>query len=196
MQTIHITIGSGKMAGINSINTSTLENEFCTKMRENDSVCKQCYAARYEKMRPALHDKLVLNSSLLSSTIIPDNQLPIINAAFFRFDSFGEIINDIHLINLVNIVKKNNHCNFGLWTKRKDIIKQFFNNNDKPDNLILIYSSPKLNKIAKIPQYFDKVFTAHNKLSTVDNINCHGNCINCLLCYNKNNVTIINEKAK
>lgn len=55
---IHVTSGNGKMTGIQSINTSTTSNEFCTKMRKTDAVCKKCYAARFENMRPSLHDAL------------------------------------------------------------------------------------------------------------------------------------------
>lgn len=191
---IHITIGQGKMTGINSINTSTLNNEFCTKMRENDSICKKCYAARYEKMRPALHNRLIQNSELLSNNVIDYNQLPFINSAFFRFDSFGELINENHLINLANIAAKNKHCNFALWTKRKDIIVKYFDNNTKPDNLIIIYSSPKIDKVAKLPKHFNKVFTTFSTKS--QSINCHGQCQSCLLCYTKNDTTNINEKVK
>ena len=192
---IHITTGSSKMAGINSINTSTINNEFCSKMRETDSVCKKCYASRYEQMRPALHNKLEYNDTLLSSKIIDDDNLPFINSAFFRFNSFGELINENHLTNLINIVKKNPHCNFALWTKRKNLINDFFANNEKPSNLILIFSSSKLDKVSKLPKHFNKVFTAHNK-KTLTPINCHGSCASCLLCYKHTDTVYINEIAK
>ena len=70
---------------------------------------------------------------------------------------------------LINIVNKNKHCNFTLWSKRNDIIKKYFDKNIKPKNLILIYSNPKLNKpMNKPPKYFDKTFNNVIKLSYKD----------------------------
>ena len=66
-------------------------------------------------------------------------------------------------------MNKNKHCNFALWSKRNDIIKKYFDNNVKPDNLILIYSNSKLNKpMNKPPKYFDKTFNNIIKLSYND----------------------------
>ena len=109
------------------------------------------------------------NSKLLSTNIIDIDFLPTIYNIYFRFNSHGELINEIHLINLINIVNKNKHCNFALWTKRNDIIKKYFDKNNKPDNLILIYSNSKLNNpMNKPPKYFNKTFNNIIKLSYKD----------------------------
>ena len=85
-----------------------------------------------------------------------------------------------------------------MWSKRFDLIKKFFDNNQKPKNLILIYSNSKLNKpINKLPKYFDKSFnnvTKENKDNF--NINCHSKCVDCLLCYTHNDTKTIIEKVK
>ena len=95
------------------------------------------------------------NSNLLSTSVIDFNLLPTILELYFRFNSHGELINLIHLENYNNIALKNPHCTFTLWTKRFDLIKKFFDNNQKPKNLILIYSNSKLNNpIKKLPKYF------------------------------------------
>lgn len=194
---IHITIGSGKLAGINSINTSTLENDFCSKMRKTDSVCRKCYAARYESFRTTLETRLIQNSAILSEKTLNRDVLPYINASVFRFSSFGELINRNHLLNLLAIAEKNPHCNFTLWTKRKDLICNVLRETKKPENLILIYSSPKIGQIAKKPMFFDKVFTVFAKSEKGNAaINCHGSCASCLLCYTKNNTVQINEVVK
>ena len=45
----------------------------------------------------------------------------------------------------------------------------------------------------KVLDYFDKTFTA---VSTKDNANCHGACIDCMLCYTDNDVKVIRERKK
>lgn len=188
---IHVTNGNGKMTGIQSINTSTTNNEFCTKMRETDSVCKKCYAARFENMRPSLHDALEKNI-VLSQRDLTTRELPIINASIFRFHSYGELINSKHFENYIAIANHNPGTIFTLWTKRKNIVSRVLNNMVKPGNLILIYSSSIIDDIAALPKHFNKVFTAHSK-NTDKPINCHGECNNCRLCYSHNDVTFINE---
>lgn len=194
---LHITQGSGKMENIPSINTSTLNNSFCAKMRETDSVCKSCYAARYEKMRPALVDALNSNNDLFER-ILRSDELPRLNHAIFRFDSFGELHNAIHLQNYFAIAEKNPETIFALWTKRKDIVKKLLKSIAKPINMILIYSSIEIGKISKLPKRFDKVFTAHKRKSVKPDvtINCQDSCNDCRLCYSHNDVVYINELLK
>lgn len=198
MQKIHITQGSSKMSGIQSVNTSTLNNQFCSKMRATDSVCKSCYAARYESFRKPLHDALVRNDSFLSESILPSQSLPFFNSEFVRFNSFGELINDKHLKNLSNIARKNQHTIFTLWTKQKKLVSDVFSNFEKPQNLIVIYSSPIINKQAKKPDFFDKVFTVYSKEHKNDAfINCGSrSCSDCRICYSKNDIVNVNEILK
>jgi len=145
-------------------------------------------------MQPSLQR----NSDLLSAKVLDHNQLPTILNAFFRFNAHGELINETHLINLVNIALHNPHCNFALWTKRNDIITKYFKYNDKPKNLILVYSNSKISNIMqKLPKYFDKTFNNVLEDEHVEKQNCTGQqCKNCLLCYQHNGVTTIVEKVK
>jgi hypothetical protein len=101
---IHITQHSGKMLGINSISTNNNSNKFCKKMSKNPkTICSKCYANRLVKLRPSLENRLELNSLELSLNILHFKQIPTINALYFRFNSFGELINETHFRNLVNI---------------------------------------------------------------------------------------------
>ena len=172
---LHITTHSKahKMAGFQSLNTSTLDNEFCSNMRVKDSVCSKCYAANMEKRYSNLHIAIESNDSILSSALLPTRLIPVINARAFRFHSLGELINLQHLENFALIASHNPLTFFTLWTKRKDIVNAYFKaGNIKPTNFSLIYSSPKIDTIARLPRHFDKVFTAHNKNTTAA-INCH-----------------------
>jgi len=202
---LHITNHSPnhKLAGFQSLNTSTLSNEFCIKMMKKQElktdisiICQECYAASMQKRYKNLDIAISKNGLLLSEAPLPIRYIPVINAIAFRFHSLGELINLQHLENYAAIASYNPLTFFTLWTKRKDIVNAYFKaGNVKPDNLSFIYSSSVIGKIEKLPMYFDKVFTAHNK-NTEENINCHSKCIDCMVCYSKNDTIYINEIKK
>lgn len=199
---LHITTGSGKMAGLPSINTSTLKNDFCSSMRNSntkkDLICKKCYAARLETMRPSLVTALERNA-VVYERLLTEDELPRLNYAIFRFDSFGELHNTMHLINYFAIALKNPTTMFGLWTKRTDIVKKVLKTMPKPANVILIHSSTTRDSVDALPAGYDKVFTAHTRKTSKANnvaINCHSACNDCRLCYEHNGVTFINEISK
>lgn len=90
------------------------------------------------------------------------------------------------------------------WTKNAHIIEQTIDNgNAKPSNLIIVWSSFKLNEPADINKYWfvDKIFTVYTADVAIDNgteINC-GNkkCRECRLCYSfDNDIQYINEVLK
>lgn len=189
---------SNKMNGMKSLNTSMTNNPFCQRMHENKNlICSSCYANKIEKIYKGVKEKYSKNSILLSKRILKNEEIPFINSTTFRFHAVGELINDIHYINFQNIVKKNPHCVFTLWTKRIDIVQRNFK---KLENFIHIYSSPVKNEIAKKPKNFDKVFTVFNSNFIIENkikINCQKACLTCLKCYTlKDKSIFINEKIK
>ena len=196
MNHVHITQGSGKMTGIQSINTPTSTNEFCLKMRQvkANAICKKCYAFRYEKLRPTLVEALKRNL-FLAERYLEVGEIPTISDDIARFDSYGELINMIHFINYLYIAAGNPHTTFTLWTKRLDIVQEVLLTRTKPDNLILIYSSPVVDKQADLPAGFNKVFTSYTR-GGAQNINCHGACNTCRLCYSHNDTVNINEIIK
>ena len=195
MNAILITQGSGKLAGIISINTPTTTNEYCQSMQKTDSVCKSCYAQRYEKLRPNIVQAFKRNLFLSERELLPQ-EIPAINEQIARFASYGELINMMHFINMIRIALANRQTIFTLWTKRPKIVQIVLKLLGKPDNLILIYSSPVVGVPSKLPKGFDKVFTAFAKGSDTTDINCHGACNSCRLCYSHNDTTFINEIIK
>jgi hypothetical protein len=195
MNHVHITQGSGKMAGIQSINTPTTTNKFCQSMQKTDSVCKSCYAQRYEKLRPNIVQAFRRNTFLSERELLPQ-EIPAINEQIARFASYGELINMMHFINMIRIALANRQTIFTLWTKRPKIVQIVLKLLGKPDNLILIYSSPVVGVPSKLPKGFDKVFTAFAKGSDTTDINCHGACNSCRLCYSHNDTTHIHEIIK
>ena len=204
---IHISKMTGKLEGFQAISTNTVSNEYCQKQykkQDAKNICTFCYSHNMlNTFRKNMQASLQRNTDLLNSKVLHPDALPIINNAFFRFNAHGELALDkkqgtINLENYVNIAIKNPHCTFSLWTKRFDIIKPYFDQHEKPKNLILIYSSPLTNHImTKVPKHFDKTFNTVVETDFVEKQNCTGQkCKDCLLCYKKDTTSIIVEKVK
>jgi hypothetical protein len=204
---LKISTMTGKMQNIPAINTNTLTNPFCIRTSKSDSpdsICGKCYSVKMlSTYRANCVPPFERNSLLLSDALIPDDELPVINAHSFRFHGHGELINSTHYLNFVRIARKNPGCTFALWTKRRDIIRAGDARIDgcyyprRPDNLVLVYSNPRIDKVMhKPPVGFDKVF--NNTSSLTESDNCSGRkCIECLQCYRHDSgVDVIIEKVK
>ena len=201
---IHISKMTGKLDGLRAINTNTVTNEFCIAQYnsgKDNVICTRCYSHEsldgYRKnMQPALQD----NSNLLSSSILEIDRLPFLLDAYLRIDGHGELINDNHLINIYNLALKNSHCNIAIWTKRIPIVRSVAKKMKTPDNIILVYSNPIINKVKyekDIPEFFHKVFNNVWSDHKVEEQNCTGQqCKSCMICYNFETPNIIIEAVK
>lgn len=190
----------GKMAGMKSINTSTIDNLFCQRMSTNTNlVCSKCYARSTEKMYRDKKDCVQSwkkNGDILSTE---KNIQYKTKYKVMRLHAFGELINKQHLLNFFSIASQNPFTTFSLWTKKKDIVKQVYK--DKPDNMILIYSTPKIDeKNVTIPIGFNKCFNIYSHTGVKElniKINCGAKeCMTCMTCYKHGTTDTINEKIK
>lgn len=187
---------TGKMTGMPAITTSMLCNAHCQKLSNIiGTVCEKCYTMKYLKSRPAVEKCYAENTDLLTTSIIPIKQLPFINAAMCRLETFGDIVNTTHLQNYVNLIKKNNHCMFSLFTKNYTVVFDYFKTHKQPKNLSIVISSLIINEpfeLEFIPDYLTnvKIFTVYSKPFAKGNnvaINCGKNrCVDCRRCYTKN----------
>jgi hypothetical protein len=201
IEQVHQSVMTGKLLGLKAISTNTLTNAYCYKQFHSavETICKNCYSyIMLESYRKNMQACLERNSKLLSGSVLHDQQLPTIMEIYYRFQAHGELINMNHLVNLMNIAKKNPLTTFALWTKRNDLIQKYLKNNEKPKNLILIYSNPKKSKImSKPPKHFDKTFNTVLEHEHKELQNCTGQkCKDCLACYKFNNIDTIVEKVK
>ena len=117
---INITTHSGKMEGIPSISTSCILNARCQKRVNCDkSVCNNCFAHSYMKFRKELREALERNFHILTEKILTKEEIATlnINASFFRLEAFGDLNNNIQLINYINICRYYKNTRFALWTK-------------------------------------------------------------------------------
>ena len=205
IEAVHITTHSGKLEGMHSISTAVKLNPNCRDRRNiKGSICEKCYAATLTDFRSGLNDWLEYNTAQLTQDFI--YPLPIINDKYFRFEAFGDLINDTQVKNYFRICYANSKTRFALWTKNPWIIADVLKHASKPENLIIIYSSPIINKavnvkaLKKLYPFIDKVFTVYRKAYANENkvtINFGGNhCLSCLRCYSKRTADTVNELLK
>ena len=225
LQQVHTSKMTGKLIELDAISDNTVTNGFCydryiKAKAKNDKagkvvdICGVCYShtmlGSYRKnMQPALD-----RNEFLAERLLEPHELPTYLKAFMRLDAHGELRTETvdpasgkvtktynkftHIENYCRIAEHNPHCTFTLWTKRTDIVKLFFDSRDKPKNLIIIYSNPKVGTIlSKPPKHFDKTFNNVLEDEYVDDQNCTGQkCKDCLLCYKHGTTDTIVEKVK
>ena len=183
--------GSGKLEGIPSLNSDTTSNPFCKSMSESkkDIICTMCYSMSMLKtFRKNCVPKFKEVGDYLSTKEHDLDYLPKCVAPVGRFHSHGELINLTHCKNLFNICIKQPRVTFALWTKRINLVNKTIRLIGKPNNLILIYSNPYLDKLdVAVPKHFDKVFNNVTKNSS--KVNCHSKCIDCMMCYTLGDLT-------
>lgn len=198
-----------KMEGFCSTGTSCSNNPYCKMYQKcKDNICHECYAETYTKMRKFLNEHLLENAEILTKRLLTPREIPYYrNEKYHRFESFGDLHNEIHLQNYILIAEANPETIFGLWTKNIWICDNIFNKMGikKPDNLIINASSMRKNTPLVLPEncewIFDHIFTVYTEDYINENnieINC-GNgrkCIRCLKCYRKGGVRYINEHIK
>ena len=109
--------------GFSSLSTSPLCNAHCIERMKSDvAVCKHCFSARMQKRYKTLRIKLERNTELLTKTELQPEDIPFLNMAFFRFESFGDLNNTLQVKNYFLIAERNPHCTMALWTKNPWII--------------------------------------------------------------------------
>ena len=204
---VHITNHSGKLEGMHSISTSVRRNPNCRDRRNIDnSICQKCYAVTLTGIRKGLDEAISRNTDVLTARILSADELPVINDKYFRFEAFGDLINETQAINYINIAKTNKGTHFAIWTKNPWIMAAALKTAAKPSNMIIIYSSPMINKavnvkaLKKLYPFIDKVFTVYRKDYAQEHsidINCGGrHCLSCLRCYSKRTGDTVNELLK
>ena len=197
---------SGKLFGIDAVNSNPLSNPYCIQQygKQDDTIiCTECYSIdMLETYRSNCVPNFENNNVTLSTIIHTDFCYLKFSNDIVRINGHGELLNQTHLHNICNMAFAFPNHTFALWSKRIDIVRKYFKNNSIPSNLILIYSNPKKNKVvSKIPYPFHKVFNNvnlnWNNVSPNLKENCTGQkCNDCRLCYNFNSENIIIELTK
>jgi len=184
---LHKSKMTGKLEGIGAYNTNTKSNKFCEIMHTRKStICGRCYSHKMlGSYRKSCVPAFERNSKAFSG-VIPDHLIPTTTDAYVRFNAHGEVINHAHMLNIHNMAKHNPQSTFALWTKRVGIVRDYLKAHTKPDNLILIYSNPTIDKPIGPPRGFDKSFNNVEKGSNIKQNCTEKKCIECRVCYTVN----------
>tara|TARA_R110000782_G_scaffold17857_4_gene49650 strand:- start:36 stop:518 length:483 start_codon:yes stop_codon:yes gene_type:complete len=145
------------------------------------------------------------NTDVLSKPWNPDDVIKLAGKGrkrfqpgeYVRISGHGEIVNAEYVVNVMRIIRENPQARFSWWTKRHQLIRQYCEANGKPENLILVYSNPIVDKVmTKPPAWFDKAF--NNISKPHENENCTGQkCRDCMACYDpKSSTNVIIERVK
>ena len=205
---IHFTLKhTGKMKDLCSLSTSCQKNIICIeRMKKGDSICAKCFANAQLKRWKSMQSCLEKNLDILTSRKLTLEEIPIIYTPsnLFRFESFGDCMNETQAINYLLIAKNNPSVSFAAWTKNTSFYIQACKKIGKPSNLQLIKSSCKINQIDKLTKsekpFFDKVFTVYSKDFIADHnvkINCGAkSCATCRNCYENKKTVYVNEILK
>lgn len=212
MTTIHVTNHSPntKMAGIQSIGTTSLVNPICQRRKEVcGGICEHCYASNLCKMRKSLNEHLTENFIKLTSRLLTPTEAAAVpvTSLIARTESFGDVANVIQARNYIRIIRAHKWIHFGIWSKNWGIWLAAFKKEGKPKNCTYVHSSINVNKIDEVnprmKKYVDHVFTVWDKKTYDANFKgdkkteCAGiSCAQCQKCYRRGGSYYINERLR
>ena len=176
--------------------------------RQDISICGFCFSDLQQDKFSSMVAPLSKNFEILNNGIINPDWMPVINALYFRGESFGDFASVAAVVNFFNLTRKNTTVKFTAWTKNPGyFLKAVSAGHKKPRNFKLVLSSQFINKQVEIlPAYesiIDAVFTVYTPEYAEKNaiaINCGArSCLNCLRCYKgfgRCGAKIVNELLK
>lgn len=201
---------TGKMSGMQSFSTSVLMNATCAaRAQDPDSICAHCFAERQLNRYGAQAAKLQRATEFITADVYPVDAFPVLNVKYFRLEAFGDLLPGkagvAQELNYFHFCNRNPETTFAQWTKNPWIIRDTLKIENKPSNLIIIYSSLLLNQAYTsndnpftLYPFIDKVFTVYGKHDIKpERVNCGGrHCLSCLNCYKHNDIKWIKELLK
>ena len=199
MGTVKISKGNSKLGAIPSVSLPSI------KTCRNCACQEKCYAQKLERLRPAVRNAYQHNLEVWikdPETYWREVEASIMMSRFFRFHVSGDIPSFKYLINMVEIARRQPHCEILCFTKKYNLVNELIEQGDElPSNLHMIFSGWVGLEMANpfsLPEahvrYRDGSTTARD-----DAIECSGNCTECALteggCWNlqKGQQVVFNE---
>ena len=146
---------------------------------------KKCYARKLERLRPSVAAAYRRNLDILRND--PDTYWREVEAAvmlsrFFRFHVSGDIPDSTYLVRMVNVARRNQHCQILCFTKKYEIVNEYLSTGGSfPENLHIILSAwvgLEMQNPFCLPEahvrYTDGTTTARDDAKL-----CGGNCSEC-----------------
>lgn len=199
---------TGKMETIIALSSSCIVNPFClARMLDGDSICSHCFSVGLQLFKPNVRENTIENFKILNTMVIPAKYWPLVCNDMLRFEAFGDVWTWKQVANYFECARRNKGTRCALWTKNPEIVKQAIAHGyKKPKNLVIVYSSPKVNTVAErlalLEKYdfIDKIFTVFEKEFVIANnidINCGArSCRGCQRCYYKETGWEVREQLK
>ena len=216
-----------KLDGGCSVSTDCHGCNFCRKMWEKalkeialkgdtNIICSRCYSDTDGKCHKGLANRNMVNKAILNVDIPQQAwnesfSIPMF-AEFYRTQSFGEtdtVTEARNFIRIHRVVERIWAILNATWSKNSPIWARAFDLEGKPDSMVYVQSSPRINvrtPIAPcIKKYCDHRFTVFDEDYLRNHpeikINCGGrSCRECITqgkgCYYHNTEFDINEKLK
>ena len=178
---VSISKGNSKMGAIRSV--SLPAGITC---RECDCK-KKCYALRMERRRKNVHNAYMNNLEILkndSETYWREVEAAIMVSRFFRFHVSGDIPDISYFIQMVNVAKRQRHCEILCFTKKYEIVNSYLREgNTIPDNLHITFSGwagLKMDNPFNLPEAH-VIFRDGTTTARPDAVHCNGNCTECAI---------------
>ena len=199
MGTVKISKGNSKLGAIPSVSLPSI------KTCRNCACQEKCYAQKLERLRPAVRNAYQHNLEVWikdPETYWREVEASIMMSRFFRFHVSGDIPSFKYIINMVEIARRQPHCEILCFTKKYNLVNEFIEQGGElPGNLHMIFSGWVGLEMANpfsLPEahvrYRDGSTTARDGA-----VECGGNCTECALteggCWNlqKGQQVVFNE---
>ena len=199
MGTVKISKGNSKLGAIPSVSLPSI------KTCRNCACQEKCYAQKLERLRPAVRNAYQHNLEVWlkdPETYWREVEASIMMSRFFRFHVSGDIPSFKYLINMVEIARRQPHCEILCFTKKYNLVNELIEQGGEfPGNLHMIFSGWVGLEMAN-PFSLPEAHVRYRDGSTTareDAVECGGNCTECALteggCWNlqKGQQVIFNE---
>ena len=199
MGTVKISKGNSKLGAIPSVSLPSI------KTCRNCACQEKCYAQKLERLRPAVRNAYQHNLEVWikdPETYWREVEASIMMSRFFRFHVSGDIPSFKYLVNMVEIARRQPHCEILCFTKKYNLVNELIEQGGElPGNLHMIFSGWVGLEMAN-PFSLPEAHVRYRDGSTTareDAIECSGNCTECALteggCWNlqKGQQVVFNE---
>lgn len=150
--------------------------------------CKGCYATKGNFVFPKVKAGLMANyESFLANHKryfeVLDNQLNMIPYKYFRWHSSGDIVNEAYLEGMCWLARKHKGTQFLCFTKKYDLVNEYFNSHRKPSNLVVVLSAWGKELVPDNPHNLPTAWVegiGGDELIPHNANKCSGNCGECV----------------
>lgn len=125
MGTVKISKGNSKLGAIPSVSLPSI------KTCRNCACQEKCYAQKLERLRPAVRNAYQHNLEVLikePETYWREVEASVMMSRFFRFHVSGDIPSDEYFAKMVEVAKRNPHCEILCFTKKYEIVNAYIDN--------------------------------------------------------------------